>query len=129
MTLTATSTLENISDSLPETILIVDDSPENLRVLSFMLSTQGYEVKKAVSGRFALQSIEVINPDLILLDINMPDMDGYEVCQIFKEKCQVNHWPDIPVIFISASHGVLDKVKAFRVGGPDYIAKPFHLEE
>ena len=121
--------LKNVTESHPETILIVDDSPENLRVLSFMLSTQGYEVKKAVSGRFALQSIEVINPDLILLDINMPDMDGYEVCQIFKEKCQVNHWTDIPVIFISASHGVLDKVKAFRVGGADYIAKPFHLEE
>ena len=112
-----------------EKILIVDDSPENLRVLSFMLTTQGYEVKKAVSGRFALQSMAAINPDLIMLDINMPDMDGYEVCQIFKENCQANHYPDIPVIFISASHGVLDKVKAFRVGGCDYITKPFHLEE
>ncbi|MGL5033152.1 MAG: diguanylate cyclase domain-containing protein [Microcystaceae cyanobacterium] len=116
-------------ESAKETILIVDDSPDNLRVLSLMLSTQGYQVKKAVSGRFALQSLEMIKPDLILLDINMPDMDGYEVCQILKDKCQVHDFADIPVIFISASHGVLDKVKAFRVGGADYIAKPFHLEE
>ncbi len=129
MTLTASQPLATATTSTKEKILIVDDSPENLRVLSFMLTTQGYEVKKAVSGRFALQSMTAINPDLIMLDINMPDMDGYEVCQIFKEKCQVNHSPDIPVIFISASHGVLDKVKAFRVGGCDYITKPFHLEE
>ncbi|MEB3193340.1 MAG: diguanylate cyclase [Snowella sp.] len=109
-----------------ETILIVDDSPDNLRVLSLMLKSQGYDVKKAISGRFAMQALEVIHPDLILLDINMPEMNGYEICQLLKEKPNV---ADIPIIFISASHGVLDKVKAFRIGGGDYITKPFHLEE
>ncbi len=94
-----------------------------------MLSTQGYQVKKAVSGRFALQSLEVIKPDLILLDINMPDMDGYEVCQVLKDKCQVHNFADIPVIFISALGETLDKVKAFAVGGVDYVAKPFQVEE
>ena len=110
----------------PEMILLVDDSSDNLRLLSTMLKSQGYTVKKAISGKFALQSMEVIEPDLILLDVNMPEMDGYQVCEILKaqEKYQLT-----PIIFISASDQLLNKVKAFEVGAIDYITKPFQLEE
>jgi len=109
-----------------ETLLIVDDSSDNLRLLSTMLQTQGYSVKKAISGKFALQSLTVIEPDLILLDVNMPEMDGYQVCQTLKaqEKYQA-----IPIIFISAADQLFNKVQAFRAGAVDYITKPFHLEE
>ncbi|MGQ4647972.1 adenylate/guanylate cyclase domain-containing protein [Lyngbya aestuarii] len=107
-------------------ILIIDDTPDNLRLLSTMLESQGYQVKKAISGQFALQGVKVVNPDLILLDVNMPVMNGYEVCQELKKIPQIR---DIPVIFISALDKVLDKVKGFTVGGVDYITKPFQLEE
>jgi diguanylate cyclase (GGDEF)-like protein len=110
----------------PETILLVDDSTDNLRLLSTMLQTQGYRVKKSISGEFALQSLEVIEPDLILLDINMPGMDGYEVCKTLKKQ---KKYQSIPVIFISAADQLLNKVKAFQVGAIDYITKPFQLEE
>jgi len=109
-----------------EIILIVDDSSDNLRLLSTMLSSQGYTVKKAVSGKFALQALDVINPDLILLDINMPEMDGYQVCNLIKSK---EKYRTTPIIFISASDQIFNKVKAFQVGGIDYITKPFQLEE
>jgi diguanylate cyclase (GGDEF)-like protein len=109
-----------------ETVLLVDDSSDNLRLLSTMLQTQGYRVKKAISGQFALQSLEVIEPDLILLDINMPGMDGYEVCESLKMQ---KKYQAIPVIFMSAAGEVLNKVKAFNVGAIDYITKPFQLEE
>lgn len=107
-------------------ILVVDDTPDNLRLLSAMLTTQGYEVRKALNGKMALNACQIILPDLILLDINMPDMDGYEVCQQLKadETTKV-----VPVIFISALDDVLDKVKAFNVGASDYITKPFHTVE
>ena len=106
-------------------ILIVDDKPDNLRMLSKMLQSRGYYVRKAINGQLALQGVKMAPPDLILLDINMPTINGYEVCQELKssEHC------DIPVIFISALDEVLDKVKAFQVGGVDYITKPFYLEE
>ncbi|KAF3883997.1 MULTISPECIES: response regulator [Nostocales] len=108
------------------TILIVDDTPHNLQVLSVMLESQGYQVKKAISGQFALQGVKLAQPDLILLDVYMPEMNGYDVCQKLKSMSETK---DIPVIFISASDNVTDKVKAFEVGGVDYIIKPFQAEE
>jgi PAS domain S-box-containing protein len=107
-------------------ILVVDDTPNNLRLLATMLSEQGYEVRSVINGQMALMAAQAAPPDLILLDINMPQMNGYEVCQHLKAAEQTR---DIPVIFISALTEVLDKVKAFGVGGVDYITKPFQLEE
>ncbi|PZV14828.1 MAG: histidine kinase [Leptolyngbya sp.] len=107
-------------------ILIVDDIPDNLRVLSAMLSQHGYEVRKVLNGRLALAAANSTPPDLILLDIRMEGMDGYEVCQRLKASAQTC---EIPIIFLSALHDVFDKVKAFEVGGVDYITKPFHVEE
>ncbi|MFB2768206.1 response regulator [Pelatocladus sp. BLCC-F211] len=104
-------------------ILVVDDTPDNLRLLSAMLTAQGYEVRKALSGKMALTACQMVLPDVILLDINMPEMDGYEVCRQLKVNDSTCR---IPVIFISALDDVLDKVKAFEVGGVDYITKPFH---
>ncbi|MGK7954036.1 MAG: response regulator [Crocosphaera sp.] len=107
-------------------ILVVDDTPDNLRLLSAMLSEQGYKVRKALNGKTALNTIYQVPPDLILLDINMPSINGYEVCKKLKTDVKTK---DIPVIFISALDDVLDKVKAFEVGGVDYISKPFQAEE
>ncbi len=107
-------------------VLIVDDSPNNLRVLIGMLAEHGYTVRAAPSGARALAAIQMELPDLILLDVMMPDMDGYEVCRKLKENDQTSH---IPVIFVSAMDKVFDKLTAFSVGGVDYITKPFQLEE
>lgn len=109
-----------------EDILIVDDTPENLRVLSLLLTKQGFSVRKALSGQMALMAVETVQPDLILLDIMMPGMDGYEVCQRLKTNPKT---APIPVIFLSALHEGFDKVKAFTAGGSDYITKPFQFEE
>lgn len=103
-------------------ILIVDDMPDNLRVLSTMLADQGYQVRKAINGALALRAAQKAPPDLILLDILMPKMDGYEVCSLLKSNSRTS---EIPVIFISALDDVFDQVKAFEVGGVDYITKPF----
>lgn len=108
------------------TILIVDDVPDNLRVLSSTLIEQGYRVRCARDGSTALVAVRTTLPNLILLDINMPDMNGYEVCQQLKASAATS---DIPVIFISALDDVLDKVRAFDVGGVDYITKPFQVPE
>jgi two-component system sensor histidine kinase/response regulator len=107
-------------------ILIVDDTPDNLRLLSAMLQNQGYKVRKAMNGLRALQVVEMVVPDLILLDIFMPDLDGYEVCRHLKQSPATR---DIPVLFVSASDESLDKVLAFEVGGLDYITKPFDVRE
>ncbi|MEO0838557.1 MAG: response regulator [Cyanobacteria bacterium J06641_2] len=107
-------------------ILVVDDTPDNLRLLSAMLTNQGYEVRKALNGKIALNACKIILPDLILLDISMPEMNGYEVCQRLKADEKTS---EVPVIFISALDDVLDKVRAFDVGGADYISKPFHAAE
>lgn len=107
-------------------ILVVDDLADNLQILATTLSKQGYQVRCAKNGSAALRGASTIQPDLILLDIKMPDLDGYEVCQQLKankETC------DIPVIFLSALDDVLDKVKAFEVGGVDYISKPIQVKE
>jgi signal transduction histidine kinase len=107
-------------------ILIVDDKPENIRFLSDFLSKQNYQIRKAISGQAALMAVKILLPDLILLDINMPTMGGYEVCKILKNDPETN---SIPIIFLSAGDDITDKVQAFQVGGIDYITKPFHLEE
>ncbi len=107
-------------------ILVVDDNPDNLRVLSMMLTENDYKVRPAPSGPLALRSAGSRPPDLILLDINMPEMNGYEVCRKLKENPVTAH---VPVIFISALDDTADKVKAFKAGGVDYINKPFHLQE
>ncbi|MBF2048813.1 MAG: hybrid sensor histidine kinase/response regulator [Leptolyngbya sp. IPPAS B-1204] len=114
------------SPGIRGTILIVDDTPNNLRLLSSMLTKQGYEVRSAISGSVALMAVRTVPLDLILLDINMPKMNGYEVCQQLKADEQTR---DIPVIFLSALGEPLDKVQAFQVGGVDYITKPFQVEE
>lgn len=107
-------------------IMIVDDTPDNIRFLSTLLQEQGYNVRKAISGKMALTAIRTILPDLILLDINMPMMNGYEVCQELKNDDKTK---TVPIIFISALDDVTDKVKAFRLGCADYITKPFQMEE
>ncbi|OLP18038.1 hybrid sensor histidine kinase/response regulator [Leptolyngbya sp. 'hensonii'] len=107
-------------------VLIVDDTPNNLHLLSSMLEELGYEVRCASSGAMALMAVSTEYPDLILLDISMPDMNGYEVCQHLKENQATQ---EIPVIFLSALSETIDKVKAFQLGGVDYITKPFQIEE
>lgn len=107
-------------------ILIVDDTPDNLRVLSAMLTNRGYEVRKALNGQRAIASVQSEPPDLILLDIKMPEMDGYEVCRQLKSTAQTS---EVPIIFISALDDALDKVKAFAAGGVDYVTKPFQEAE
>lgn len=107
-------------------ILIIDDTPENLNLLNAMLTTQGYKVRRVTKGFVGLRGAQAAPPDLILLDVNMPQMNGYEVCQHLKTDDRTR---EIPVIFISALTDVLDKVRAFSVGGVDYITKPFQVEE
>jgi signal transduction histidine kinase len=107
-------------------ILVIDDTPDNLRLLSAMLTAKGFEVRKALNGKMALTACQIVLPDVILLDINMPEMDGYQVCQKLKSDVKTC---EVPVIFISALDDVLDKVKAFDVGGADYVTKPFHGAE
>lgn len=107
-------------------IIIVDDTPENLDVLSGMLEKSGYNIRPVTSGKAALKSMKIFPPDLILLDINMQGMNGFELCEIIKKD---ENLKDIPVIFISALDEIKDKVKAFSIGGLDYITKPFHYEE
>ncbi|PMB50071.1 GGDEF domain-containing response regulator [Fischerella thermalis CCMEE 5201] len=107
-------------------ILIIDDTPDNLRILSWLLTKEGYSVRKALNWQMALTACQTLSPDLILLDIMIPEVDGYEICRRLKA-CQ--RTADIPVIFISALDDVFDKVKAFQIGGVDYITKPFEFEE
>ncbi len=107
-------------------ILVVDDTPDNLRLLSSILTKEGYRVRKVLNGQMALATVQKFPPDLILLDVLMPDLSGYEVCQKLKSS-PITCW--IPVIFLTALDDILDKVKAFDVGGCDYITKPFHDQE
>ena len=107
-------------------ILIVDDTPANLRLLSQMLAEHGFQVRPVPDGALALAAVQAEPPDLILLDIRMPEMSGYEVCEHLKADART---ADIPIIFISALDAVRDKVKAFAAGGVDYVTKPFRVEE
>ncbi len=109
-----------------ETILLVDDTPDNLRLLSQILTERAYKVRAVTNGERALETARLEPPDLILLDIRMPGINGFEVCVSLKIDGNTR---DIPVIFISALDDVADKVKAFEVGGVDYITKPFQYEE
>lgn len=107
-------------------ILIVDDVLENIRLLSTMLDCNGYQTRKATNGAMALTAVETTLPSLILLDVRMPNMSGYQVCQHLKSNPRTAH---IPVIFLSAADDITNKIEAFKVGGADYITKPFHIEE
>src|SRR5450432_1491834 len=107
-------------------IMIVDDNPANLKLLEDILRQHGYEVRSFPRGRLALAAADQEPPDLILLDINMPEMNGYEVCRQLKSSPRL---ADLPVIFLSALNAVEDKVKGFSSGGVDYISKPFQFEE
>ncbi|TAF52596.1 MAG: hybrid sensor histidine kinase/response regulator [Oscillatoriales cyanobacterium] len=118
--------MESSKNNLIGEIVIIDDTPANLRLLASLLSDRGYQVRPFPSGKLALAGLERCDPDLILLDIQMPQMDGYEVCKILKAQQRTR---DIPIIFISALSEALDKVKAFSCGGVDYITKPFQAEE
>ncbi|MGJ3248695.1 MAG: ATP-binding response regulator [Elainellaceae cyanobacterium] len=117
-------------DSLPTMssgdILLVDDTLDNLRILTALLTQRGYKVRGVATGSAALMGAAAQPPDLILLDINMPEMNGYEVCQRLKQNPKTQ---PIPIIFISALNEVFDKVQAFTIGGVDYITKPFQVEE
>jgi DNA-binding response OmpR family regulator len=107
-------------------ILIVDDAPANAQMLSLLFERNGYTTRVALNGKTALEMVRVDPPDLIILDINMPEMDGYEVCKLLKADEKVK---GIPVIFISSDSETLDKVNAFKVGGVDYVSKPFQIAE
>lgn len=109
-----------------DNILIVDDTPANLRLLSQMLAGEGYHVRPLPDGPLALAAAQAEPPDLVLLDIRMPGMDGYEVCRRLKADTRTR---DIPIIFISALDAIQDKVTAFSAGGVDYVTKPFQAQE
>jgi signal transduction histidine kinase len=113
------------SDATPN-VLLVDDTAENLRLLAGMLSSRGFDVRPVTSGVEAIEAVASEPPDLILLDVTMPGMNGFEVCSRLQEHEQ---WRKIPVIFLTALTDVNDKVKGFAAGGVDYITKPFQLEE
>lgn len=107
-------------------VLIVDDNPANLSLLSAMLVERGYEVRAAINGAMALKAAQAAPPDVILLDVSMPEMDGYEVCRRLKADDRTRA---IPIIFVSALDALRDKVAAFEAGGVDYVTKPFQLRE
>ena len=114
-------TIQDIPD-----ILIVDDVHANLKILTAILESEGYKVRPVTNGPLALAVAEKEKPDLILLDIMMPAMDGFEVCRLLKANPNLC---DVPVIFISALNETKDILKALTSGGVDYITKPFQAEE
>jgi PAS domain S-box-containing protein len=120
--------MRNINEVTEEKakILIVDDRPENIRLLAVALNRQGYTVESVDNSSTALSIARALKPDLILLDIMMPVLDGYEVCKLLKKDPET---AEIPVIFVSAVTNVMDKVKGFRAGAVDYITKPFQFDE
>src|SRR5579872_3537462 len=107
-------------------VMVVDDNPANLRLMEEMLRPRGYEVRSFPRGRMALAAASLNPPDVILLDITMPEMTGYEVCERLKASPQL---AKIPVIFLSALDALEDRLRGFRAGGVDYISKPFQFEE
>src|SRR6185503_606358 len=104
-------------------ILLIEDEPMNIQALSAILQKQGYQVSVATSGQQAMDLLERIRPDLILLDIMMPGIDGFETCRRIKGSA---HWREIPIIFLTARTGTEDIVRGFEVGAVDYVAKPFN---
>ncbi|MDX1993400.1 MAG: response regulator [bacterium] len=117
--------MQSADGELPS-ILAIDDNPANLRLLADMLGSAGFDVRVTLNGEAGLSAAQRLPPDLVLLDINMPEHDGYEVCRQFKAH---RHLSNIPIMFISAADETLDKVKAFAAGGVDYIVRPFHVDE
>ena len=115
-----------VTEPRATSVLVVDDTVENLRLLAGILRDRGYEPRPVTNGPEALRAAEEEPPDLILLDVTMPEMDGFEVCRALKGHATLQ---DIPVIFLTALTDVQDKVKAFAAGGVDFITKPFHVEE
>lgn len=114
------------TDNCKADILVVDDTPDNLRLLIRILQKNGYKVRPVTNGSLALEAIKSSAPDLILLDIMMPDISGYELCQTLKAEPE---FMEIPIIFLSALEEGINKAKAFEVGGCDYITKPFQVKE
>jgi two-component system sensor histidine kinase/response regulator len=115
-----------IEPNVAAKILVVDDSPDSLELLRGLLEAQGHKVRLAATGNLALELARAEPPDLILLDIGMPEMNGYEVCQILRSEPALQ---SVPVLFLSAMAGAADKLRAFQAGGVDYITKPFEIEE
>lgn len=115
-----------MASSDKHTILVIDDTPDNLRLLERLLSDNDFQARLASSGKLALSSIKKKPPELILLDLNMPEMNGFEVCQHLKDDPLTR---DIPVIFLTANINQQDKIKAFDIGGVDYVCKPFESSE
>ena len=115
-----------MQNDLPPSVLIVDDTAENLRLLATLLGARDFDVRPVTNGHDALRAAAHDPPDLILLDVTMPGMDGFEVCRQLRERAETR---DTPVIFLTALTDVGDKVKGFAAGGNDYITKPFQLEE
>lgn len=113
-------------NSIPADILIVDDVEDNLEILGDLLEFDGYNVRKAQSGEEALEQVQASRPDLILMDILMPGMDGFEVCTRLKA---AESTKSIPVIFVSSMTDIDSKVNGFKVGAVDYVNKPFHHAE
>jgi class 3 adenylate cyclase len=111
---------------MPSRILIVEDAPANIQTLSTILKERGYQVSIATHGRQALEVLERIRPDLILLDIMMPEMDGFETCRRIKASTD---WREIPIIFLTAKTDTGDIVRAFEMGAVDYVTKPFNAHE
>src|SRR5437868_1578279 len=111
---------------MPSRILIIDDAPANIQTLSSILKERGYSINIATNGRQGLEVLERIRPDLILLDIMMPEMDGFETCQRIKASTA---WREIPIVFLTAKTDTADIVRAFETGAVDYVAKPFHPRE
>src|SRR5262245_61622304 len=109
-----------------ERILVVDDTPANIRALVGILKEQGYRLSVATNGKQALDVVEKVRPDLILLDVMMPELDGFETCRRIK---RVEAWRDIPVMFLTARTDTADLVKGFDIGAVDYVGKPFNAHE
>src|SRR5262245_42180671 len=109
-----------------ERILVVDDTPANIQTVSAILKASGYQLSVATSGHQALDVLRHVRPDLILLDVMMPELDGFDTCRRIKSD---DTWRDIPVIFLTAKTETADIVKGFEIGAVDYVAKPFNAHE
>jgi response regulator RpfG family c-di-GMP phosphodiesterase len=114
----------NVTDT--NYILAVDDTPASLRLLTDILAAEGYLVRSAINGELALHAAIAQPPKLVLLDVNMPGMDGFEVCRRLKQEPVLR---DVPIIFVSALTDMPDKLKGFEIGGVDYVTKPFQRDE
>jgi len=115
-----------MDNSKKDIVFIIDDNPENIKVLGSLLDEKGYEPVVFLNAKIALESIKTKKPEIILLDIMMPEMDGYEMCQILKDDASVK---EIPVIFLTGMTDTEDLVKGFELGAADYVKKPFEFAE